>query len=97
VRTPGNLAQHELIGLPVRVVASSDRKQVGIRGRVVDETRNMLVIEKNDGKVLRIAKAGRTFRFSLKGAACEVEGRRIAFDPVERVRRCAGVKARRAR
>jgi len=94
MRTPANLLQHELIGLPLQVVDSSDRKQVGIHGKVVDETKNMLVIEKNDGKIVRIAKIGRTFRFSLRGAECDVKGDKIAFDPVERVRKCAGRSAR---
>ena len=92
--TPANLLQHELIGLPVRVSDSADRKQAGMRGKVVDETKNMLVIEGNDGRALRIPKLGRTFRFSLKGLKCEARGRDFAFHPVERVRRCAGKRVR---
>ncbi|VVC04275.1 Ribonuclease P protein component 1 [Candidatus Burarchaeum australiense] len=86
--------QHELIGLSVRIVGSADRKQVGMRGKVVDETKNMLVMEKDDGKTLRMAKVGRTFRFSLGKEKCDVEGAKIAFDPVERVKKCAGMRAK---
>ena len=83
-----------MIGLAVKVISSADRKQKGVRGRVVDETKNMFVLEQDDGKIVRIAKIGRTFRFELGGAKCEVDGSRIAFDPVERVKRCAGVKVK---
>ena len=94
MRMPANLAQHEFMGLAVEVTGSADRKQKGVRGRVVDETRNMLAVELADGRVVRIAKIGRTFRFNVGGAKCEVDGSKVAFDPVERVKRCAGVKVK---
>ncbi|MDO8339367.1 MAG: ribonuclease P protein subunit [Candidatus Burarchaeum sp.] len=94
MRTPANLAQHELMGLAVEVAGSADRKQKGVRGTVVDETKNMLAVELADGRVVHIAKIGRTFRFNVGGAKCEMDGSKIAFDPVERVKRCAGVKVR---
>jgi len=40
-----NLRKHELIGLRVEVVDASDPSQEHVRGRVVDETRNMLVVD----------------------------------------------------
>jgi ribonuclease P protein subunit POP4 len=43
--TARTLTRHELVGLPVRVAAASDRSLVGIEGRVVRETTNTLVIE----------------------------------------------------
>ena len=43
--TPANLLQHELIGLEVEVERSTNKSMEGIRGRVVDETMKMLVIE----------------------------------------------------
>ncbi len=94
MRTPANLAQHELMGLGVEVTGSADRKQKGVRGMVVDETKNMLAIEQDNGKIVHIAKIGRTFRFKVCGERCEMDGRKIAFDPVERVKRCAGVKVK---
>jgi ribonuclease P protein subunit POP4 len=54
--TPGNILRHELIGLPVEVVHASNPAQQGIAGRVVDETRNMVVIETSRG-TKRIEKA----------------------------------------
>ncbi len=41
-----NLAGHELIGLKVEVVFSSDPTQRGISGKVIDETENLLVVKK---------------------------------------------------
>ncbi|NGM69461.1 ribonuclease P protein component 1 [Natronolimnobius sp. AArcel1] len=43
--TPETLPRHELNGLPVRVVESTDDSRVGISGRVVIETTKTLSIE----------------------------------------------------
>jgi len=83
--TPETLARHELVGLPVRVVESTDRSQVGIAGVVVSETTNTLVIEADTG-AKRIPKAGRTFEFRLVDEAAA--GGRTMSDPASASRRC---------
>lgn len=83
--SPKNLLYSTLIGLPVEIVNSSQRHLLGLKGTVVDETKNLLVIEKPDGKEARIQKVACTFRFTLEGGEnVDVEGRRIAFRPHER-------------
>ncbi|MEA3282663.1 MAG: ribonuclease P protein component 1 [Euryarchaeota archaeon] len=42
--TPGNLVYHTLIGLETVIAGSTNPDIVGIRGVVVDETRNTLLI-----------------------------------------------------
>ena len=44
-----NLIRHELIGLCAEVAESSNKTQKGIRGLVVDETKNLLTIETEKG------------------------------------------------
>lgn len=88
--TGRNLARHELIGLPVRVVRSADSSLDGLSGRVVDETRNMLVLRRDaDGRQLRVAKEHCTFRFGLPGGlTADLDGSGIRFRPEDRVKRC---------
>lgn len=45
MRTAQNLHLHELIGLNVKITNSSSRELIGLEGKVVDETKNLLVIE----------------------------------------------------
>lgn len=45
-----NLACHEWIGLEARVAESSDLGRVGLKGRIVDETKNLVVIETGNGE-----------------------------------------------
>ena len=88
--TERNLARHELIGLRVVVGRSPDPSIEGREGRVVDETRNTLVIESMEGGGRwRVAKEHSTFLFTLPGGRrVELEGDRIRFRPEDRVKRC---------
>ena len=85
--TPENILRHELVGLYVKVVHSANPSQLGLSGRVVDETRNMLSIETPDG-VRNLPKQGCTFSFLLpSGERVRVEGRLLLARPEDRVRK----------
>ena len=75
----------ELIGLQVEVVKATDSSQVGVKGRVVDETMKTLIIEQ-EGKEKMIQKKGTVFRFDTHGGV-EVTGEDILFRPEERIKR----------
>ncbi len=80
-----NLRKHELIGLRVQVVSAADPSQRNLSGHVVDETRNMLVVEVG-GADKRIPKQGSRFRFDIQGGV-EVDGDEIRFRPEDRVKK----------
>ncbi|MFC3477142.1 ribonuclease P protein component 1 [Halobacterium litoreum] len=69
--TPETLPRHELVGLHVRVVESTDQSRVGIEGRVVDETMQTLLVESHstDSGVTQIPKRGARFEFELTDEA----------------------------
>lgn len=84
-RTADNLVRHELIGLRIDVAESTDSGKEGISGKVVDETRNMLRIETEDG-VAAVPKAESVFRFWLgTDEAVEVDGTLLVARPEERI------------
>jgi ribonuclease P protein subunit POP4 len=87
-RTRRNLPYHELIGLEVSVKEHSDPTLSGLTGRVVDETRNTLVIESVDGVERIVPKHGGVFVFKL-GARERVElaGSSIEGRPEDRLKR----------
>jgi ribonuclease P protein subunit POP4 len=80
-----NLRKHELIGLRVEVLNATDPSQAHIRGLVVDETRNTLIVE-IEGAEKRIPKHGSRFRFEIQGGV-EVDGEEIQFRPEDRVKK----------
>lgn len=82
--TSSNLVRHELIGLEARVVESTNPSQVGLSGRVVDETRNILSIETSRG-VRNLPKQDCTFSFHLpSGEWVRVEGSLLLARPEDR-------------
>ena len=88
MRNKSNLLYSTFIGLAVEIANSSQRGLVGLKGKVVDETKNLLVIERADGKEARIPKVSSTFRFTLDdGSMIDIVGMRIAFRPEERAKK----------
>jgi ribonuclease P protein subunit POP4 len=84
--TPAVL-QHELIGLNARVVESSHPGYVGIAGRVIDETRNTLVI-RHENKRKVVAKSVVVLHFTLSdGTVIEIDGRAIVGRPEDRIKK----------
>jgi ribonuclease P protein subunit POP4 len=85
--TRQNVLRHELIGLEARVTNSSDPGLIGIYGTIVDETRDMLVIEQVD-KPKIVPKATAIFMITLpSGEEVEVDGARLVARPEKRVRK----------
>lgn len=81
-----NITRHELIGLQVSIIQSSHTGYVGIRGKVLDETKNTLLI--SDGvKRRRVPKGLSVFCFTLPDkSVVEIEGYTILGRPVERIK-----------
>ncbi len=83
---PELVIAHEWIGLNVEVVKSVNPCEVGIRGKVVDETKNTLKIMTEKG-LKTVIKKGRVFRVKFAGKLMDVSGDLINFRPEERIRR----------
>lgn len=88
--TPETLPRHELIGLHVRVVESSDPTLVGCEGEVVMETTNTLSIA-DKSRTRQVPKAVVTFEFALPtGDYVTVDGERLLARPARRTERTGG-------
>ena len=83
---PEFVIAHEWIDLEVEVVKSPNPCEVGIRGKVVDETKNTLRIATEKG-LKTVIKRGRTFRVKFAGKVLDVSGDLINFRPEERIKR----------
>lgn len=84
--TNDDLIRHELIGLQVSIVKSSNPIHIGTSGMVVDETKNMLMIF--DGlKKKWFPKKAIVYRFNLPDrSTVELDGGLILKRPVERIK-----------
>ena len=80
-----NVLRHELIGLDVLVSGAANPLQKGLSGRIIDETRNLLVIETLKG-MKRVQKAHSVFRVSLPGRVLvEIDGSVLVLAPEKRI------------
>jgi ribonuclease P protein subunit POP4 len=83
--SPQNVLRHELIGLDVLVVCASNPNQIGVSGRIIDETRNTLVVRTERG-TKRIPKRFSVFRLRLPdGTTVEVDGSALETQPEKRI------------
>lgn len=83
MRSVENLRVHELIGLRVLVLKSTSKPYMGVRGRVIDETKNTLRIETERGEKV-IPKKACVFRFFLGKEHADIDGREICYRPEDR-------------
>jgi ribonuclease P protein subunit POP4 len=91
--TAENLIHHEFIGLEVSVIASSNPSLISIYGHIIDETKEMLVIQPYNGafsidypKPKNVAKRGSVFRFTLPDRGLvDVDGDAICTAPHRRI------------
>jgi len=81
------IIRHEFIGLNVEVVRSPNPNYKGIKGKVINETRNTLVVlHKNQNKT--IIKEAAVFHFTMPdGTIVEIDGKTIIGRPENRVKK----------
>jgi ribonuclease P protein subunit POP4 len=80
-----NVLYHNLVGLEVRVASSTDPTQIGVEGRVIDETAKTLLISTTEGDKL-IPKRISKFTFYIPNEV-SIDGKTIAFSSEERLKR----------
>jgi ribonuclease P protein subunit POP4 len=87
MKAAATITQNELIGLNAKVTKSTNRDSMGISGRVIDETRNTLVIRQNNNDKV-VPKETTIFQFTLSdGSVVEIEGNAIIGRPEDRVKK----------
>lgn len=85
--TPENLVRHELIGLQVRIEKCKAPQSKGLEGKVIDETRNTLVLE-SGGKQKTLIKEDSVFLFTIpSGERVRVSGKIIVARPEDRIKK----------
>jgi ribonuclease P protein subunit POP4 len=80
-----NVLRHELIGLDVLVSGAANPEQRGLSGCIIDETRNLIMIETHRG-VKSIPKMHSTFRVVLSSRErVEIDGSVMVLAPERRI------------
>lgn len=79
-----DLLKKELIGLNVKIIESKNKSNIGIKGKIVDETRNSLVIKTDNGNK-KVLKENVVLEFTNEGLM--VDGKMLIGRPEERIKK----------
>ena len=86
--TSKNLLSHEIIGLELSVLESSDPTITGLTGTVIDETKNTLFIRMDSGRVIQISKQVATrLQVHTDNGVCFISGSSLIGRPEDRISR----------
>ncbi len=77
------LARSELIGLDVKIVESENSFNKGIKGKIIDETKNMFEIKTKETRK-KIIKNQCVFEF--KEQNMQINGKSLSTRPEERIK-----------
>ncbi len=83
-----NIFYHELIGLKVKVFKSNNSSLIGIKGKVIDETKKTLKLETEKDEEKLIPKNVSIFHFTLpNGEHVEIDGKILVNRPEDRIKK----------
>lgn len=82
--TCGNLRFHEIIGLGVEVVNSTNPQTIGISGTIINETKSMFVLNTKKG-IKKLPKENAMWKFLLDDATVVLSGELLKKRPYERL------------
>lgn len=78
-----DIPRHELIGTTIEVVDAQNKSLIGIKGKIIDETRNMLILD--GGK--RIIKDKVRLKMKIDNKNIEIDGRILVGRPEDRIKK----------
>lgn len=81
-----SIIRHELIGLGIEVTASKNKSLAGLKGKIVDETKNTLKVRAGS-RVLTVMKNAIMFKANINGKNIEIDGRCLMARPEDRIKK----------
>lgn len=85
--TPQNVFRHELIGLTIEVIDSNHVGNVGIKGKIIDETRDTFVVECGDHEKRLIKDQIKFYVYLPDDRIVLIDGKYIVARPEDRIKK----------
>ena len=84
---PDTILSHEIIGLDVQILDYDSATPRNIRGSIIGETKNTILVRTSKGtKIVPKRNAG-TIKFALDSGACFISGSSLIGRPEDRISR----------
>ena len=72
----------------MRVLKSSCKVMEGIQGNIIDETKNTIVVEDKDERVITLPKKACVFEFEIReGHWVKIQGNSVCYAPEDRLKK----------
>jgi len=81
-----DITKYELIGLEAEVSDAKNKANVGIKGKIIDETRNTIIIETKKG-VKKLVKANITLDVYFQDKKIRIKGELLVGRPEDRIKK----------
>lgn len=81
-----DILRMELIGNEVEIVKAKNRSLNGVKGKIINETKNMITIKTDQG-LKNIIKDQVVFRMNFNNKTLEIEGRKLVNRPEDRLKK----------
>lgn len=75
----------EWIGKEVKIVDSTNKQNIKIKGKIINETKNMFIIKTEQGEK-KIMKSNNLFQIEYDNKKFNVKGNALLFSPEERIK-----------
>ncbi|MBW2986590.1 ribonuclease P protein subunit [Candidatus Woesearchaeota archaeon] len=79
------LIKHELIGRIIKIIDSTNKANIGLNGKVLDETKHLLIIDTSKG-IKKVSKKGNIFQIQYLGEKVNINGELLFGAPAERIK-----------
>lgn len=76
----------EFMGSEIKITESPHHGYKGMQGKVIDETKNMFVIE-DEGEKKKIPKKGNRFKLTINGRHNLLDGNKLTHRPEDRIKK----------
>jgi len=81
-----NVTKYELIGLDIKIVSSKNQDLLGLKGKIIDETKNMLIIQSNN-QIKKIIKDQVTLELKMNNKLMQIDGKLLTGRSEERIKK----------
>lgn len=82
-----DVLKYELIGLEIEIVKSNNRTLEGLKGKILDESKNMFKIETDDHKIKNIIKNQVKIMINLNQKKYIIDGKQLVGRPEDRLKK----------
>ena len=78
--------KHELIGLQIKIADSKNQSNIGLIGKIINETKHTITIKTNKGKKM-LFKNNIKIELKMNNKLIKVEGKSLVGRPEDRVKK----------